>query len=230
MSRPPSERAFDPVAHLYDAWYDTALGHTVDELEKDLLYALAMPRPSDHTLDVGTGTGHFALDLARLGSAVIGLDLSGPMLSVARAKGSRAHLLRGDAAALPLRDGRFDLVLSVTLLEFVADPEQSLGEMWRMVPPGGRMVIAVLNALSPWAWARRRSSRRQATPFDDATFFFPWQFVRLLDRFGPVEWNSSVFIAPNGTGLRFAWALERVGRLLLKPFGALLVGRVTKCT
>jgi len=226
--RPPSEHAFDTVAELYDTWFDTPLGRTVDELEKDLLYRLAELHRVSRAADVGTGTGHFATDLAAHGLTVIGVDLSLPMLSAAQAKGQAVHLLQGDAAALPLATASFDLVLSVTALEFVAHPERAIAEMWRVLRPGGRLVVGVLNELSPWAWARHRESKTQETPFSHAHFFYPWEFVRLLRRLGPVTWSSSVFIGPNGEGLRYAWYLERVGRTLCKPFGALLVGRVTK--
>jgi len=227
-SRPASERAFDGVAPLYDSWFETPLGRVVDEVEKDLLWRLAEPRSAEDALDVGTGTGHFALDLATRGLQVVGVDLSRPMLSVARGKNPTSHFARGDAAALPLAAEAFDLVLSVTALEFVAQRQQALAEMWRAVRPGGRLVVAALNALSPWAWARQRESQRQQTPFAHAHFFYPWEFVRLLSRLGPVTWNSSVFIAPNGKGLHWVWGLERAGRVLCKPFGALLVGRVKK--
>ncbi len=229
-TRPPSERAFDAVAQFYDAWFETPLGGIVDALEKDLLYRMAELQPSERVLDAGTGTAHFALDLAARGGVVIGLDLSLPMLAVARRKAPSAHLLCGDAAMLPLGGSQFDLVFSVTMLEFVASPERALGEMWRVVRPGGRLVIGVLNALSPWALARRRESRRQETPFDNAHYFYPWEFIRLLQRLGRVSWSSSVFVAPGGAGLGLAWALESVGRALFKPFGALLVGRIAKCT
>jgi ubiquinone/menaquinone biosynthesis C-methylase UbiE len=229
-ARPPSEHAFDAVAPLYDGWFDTTLGLTVDTLEKDLLYALAAPRAGERVLDVGTGTGHFALDLAQQVATVVGIDLSAPMLAVARSKGGTVSWLRGDAAALPLASATFDLIVSVTALEFVASAEQAIHAMWRLLRPGGRIVVGALNALSPWAWARRRESRQQETPFSHARFFYPWELRRLLGRLGPVTLSSAVFVGPGGGGLRQAWRLERAGRLLLRPFGALLVGRVTKCT
>jgi len=228
--RPPSEHAFDAVAALYDGWFDTPLGQTVDALEKDLLLAIAAPRAGERVLEVGTGTGHFALDLARRSLNVVGVDLSAPMLAVARSKGSVVFWLRGDAGSLPLRPAAFDLVLSVTALEFVASTERTIDAMWRALRPGGRLVVGVLNALSPWAWARRRESRRLKTPFSHARFLYPWELLRLLGRLGPVTWRSTVFIGPGGGGMRWAWGLERAGRRLLRPFGALLVGRVDKCT
>jgi len=229
VPRPASERAFDPVARLYDAWFDTPLGQTVDQLEKGLLYRLADLHPLERVLDAGTGTAHFALDLAARGGVAVGVDISRPMLEEAHGKHPSAHLVLGDAAALPLRDGAFDLVFSVTMLEFVADPERALSDMWRVLRPGGRLVVGVLNALSAWAWARKRESSKQKTPFDHAHFFYPWEFVRLLRQFGPASWSSSVFLLPSGTGLSRAWTLERIGRALFRPFGALLVGRISKC-
>jgi len=229
-ARPPSEHAFDGAAPFYDSWFSTPLGGTVDALEKDLLYGLAAPRPGERALEVGTGTGHFALDLTRRGLDVVGVDISAPMLAAAASKDIATHWLRGDAAALPCCACSFDLVLCVTALEFVANRERAVEEMWRVVRPGGRLVIAVLNAWSPWAWARRRESRAQETPFSHAHFFHPGEFVGLLRRFGRVAWSSSVFVGPEGTGLRWAWGLERAGRIVLRPFGALLVGRLNKCT
>jgi ubiquinone/menaquinone biosynthesis C-methylase UbiE len=232
--RPASEHAFDAAAPYYDSWFDLPLGQTVDALEKDLLYGLAGLRPGERALDVGTGTGHFALDLAGHGLEVVGVELSPGMLEVARGRGPQespagtAHLVCGDAAALPLAPAAFDLVLSVTALEFVAKRERALAEMWRAVRPGGRLMVGALNAISPWAWARRRESQKQETPFSHAHFFAPWEFRRLLRALGPVTWNSSVFVGPGGAGQSRAWGLERLGRAALRPFGALLVGRVTK--
>ncbi len=226
--RPPSERAFDGVASVYDSWFEMPLGRIADQLEKDLLYQLAVPRKGEFVLDVGTGTGHFAFDLAARGGMVVGIDISTPMLAVAQYKGTAVHLLQGDVAALPVATESFDLVFSATMLEFVAHRERAVKEMWRALRPGGRLVVAVLNALSPWAWARRLESRTQATPFSHAHFFYPWEFVGLLNDLGRVTWSSSVFVGPQGTGLSWAWGLERLGRAALKPFGALLVGRVRK--
>jgi ubiquinone/menaquinone biosynthesis C-methylase UbiE len=229
-SRPASERAFDPVARLYDQWYEAPLGQTADELEKDLLYGLAHVDVPGRAIDVGTGTGHFAADLGGCGWQVVGLDLSAAMLAVAKEKPAKTALIRADAAALPCASGAFDLVLSVTALEFVARRQEAVREMWRLVGPGGRLVVAALNAWSPWAWARRREGQHQETPFSHAHFFTPREFLGLLRPLGRVTWSSSVFIGPSGECLALAWGLERIGRALLRPFGALLAGRVEKCS
>jgi len=218
---------FDPFAAAYDAWLATPLGRTVDEVEKDLLAQFAGEVPGQRALDVGTGTGHFAQFLAGRGACAVGVDISRPMLRVASAKKHMPPLVQADAGTLPFGDGSFDLVFSVTALEFVPDPVRALGEMVRVCRPGGRLVVGVLNAWSPWAWSRRRMAKRNPDdPFAAAHFYAPPEFVRLLSPFGKPAWGSSVFVLPAGQGLGRAWALERFGRRFLKPFGALLVGRV----
>jgi len=223
-----AEGPFDPFAALYDSWFSTPLGHTVDLLEKDLLRQFAGEVAGKRVLDVGTGTGHFALFLAGLGARVIGVDISRPMLRVAAAKENMPPLAQADAMVLPFGDGCFDLIFSVTALEFVRDPARATSEMVRVCRPGGRLVLGVLNRWSPWAWARREAVRRNpADPFASAHFFSPPEFTRMLRPYGKLTWSSSVFILPGGEGLSRARAVERFGRRFLKPFGALLVGRLS---
>lgn len=219
----------DPaLAASYDSWFETPMGWVVDRLEKRLIYRLARPRAGESALDVGTGTGHFACDLATRGLRVTGYDSSAAMLQVARAKDLGVHWQQGEAESLPFADGSFDLVLSVTTLEFVRDSDLALAEMYRVTAPGGRMVVAVLNALSPWAKARQREAAQQETPFRYAHFFTPAEFVTALRRFGRPRWNSSVFFLPSGLGMGLADLLEFLGRALCRGYGALLVGRVDK--
>jgi ubiquinone/menaquinone biosynthesis C-methylase UbiE len=216
------------VALGYDEWFETPLGRVVDRLEKRLIYHLAEPERGESVLDLGTGTGHYAMDLARHGLHVVGYDRSEAMLEVARGKKSSVTWRQGDAASLPFEDAHFALVLSVTMLEFVDDPSAVLDEMWRVTAPGGRMVVAVLNNNSPWAAMYQSEAQGAETPFRHAHFFMPQEFVDLLSRYGEPRWSSSVFVPPSGRGLRLAGALESLGQTLMRTHGALLVGRVDK--
>jgi len=218
----------EEFAETYDSWFETPLGNLVDRLERALIFRLAQPKAGERALDVGTGTGHFACLLAKQGLQVIGLDSSEAMLRVAREKGAPVHWQRGEAEALPFPTGSFDLVLSVTTLEFVRDPAQALQEMYRVLAPGGRMVIAVLNANSPWAKVYQEEAQRQESPFRQAHFFTPEEFLALLGAYGRPRWNSSVFISPSGKGARFAPLLEWWGQHVARNRGALLVGRIDK--
>ena len=93
------------------------------------------------TLDVGCGTGTFAVALAGRRGKVWGVDPSPEMLSEARAKGSRARFKEGNAESLPFKDGWFERVVMRLSLQHVERP-RALAEAARVLIPGGRIVIA----------------------------------------------------------------------------------------
>jgi ubiquinone/menaquinone biosynthesis C-methylase UbiE len=150
------------------------------------------------------------------------------MLRVARAKDSPVTWQRGEAEALPFADNSFDLVFSVTTLEFVDDPARALSEMFRVAVPGGRLIVAVLNATSVWGQGYIREALQQDTPFRYARLYTPAEFVRALSVHGQVHWTSSGFFAPSGRGVRLANLLESIGQTFCRGHGALLVGRIDK--
>lgn len=102
-------------------------------------------RPGQHVLDLGTGGGHLARDIARaVGAAgrVIGLDPSPDQLEHARAAdGSDAvEWVEGTGDALPVDDETLDGVTSIQVLEYVADLPPLLRDVHRSLRPGGRFV------------------------------------------------------------------------------------------
>jgi len=230
MSTLPRHNPFEEpaLASTYDRWFETFLGRVVDRLERDLIYRLARPRAGELALDVGAGTGHFACELERRGLRVVGYDRSAAMLQQARAKTDRVLWQQGRAEALPFSDGAFSLALSVTTLEFVDDLQRALAEMVRVTAPGGRVVVATLNAASAWGRAYLAEARRQETPFHYAHLLTPQEFVALLRPYGRLRWSSAVFIPPSGRGVILADLLESLGQLGARRRGALLVGRIER--
>ena len=103
-------------------------------------------RPGDRVLDVATGTGAVAAELAsRYGCRVTGVDQSDAMLAAAGARlaerglADRVELVRGEAEALPFADGDFDGLTVTYLLRYVDDPGATLAELARVVRPGGTL-------------------------------------------------------------------------------------------
>jgi SAM-dependent methyltransferase len=108
-------------------------------------------------LEVGCGAAQCSRWLAARRARVVGLDLSAGMLDQARELGRRpgapapAGLIQADARALPLADGTFDVAFSAYgAVPFVADPERIMGEVARVLRPGGRWVFALTH---PVRWA-----------------------------------------------------------------------------
>jgi len=145
---------FGKIASRYDTWYQTPRGTMYDRLEKRAIDSL-LPAASDggKLLEIGCGTGHFSEHFASKGFEVTGVDISEPMVAVARQQNIRSGEFHvGDAERLPFTDGTFDVVAAITVLEFVCDPVSVVSEMVRCVKqPGGALILGVLNRLTEWA-------------------------------------------------------------------------------
>jgi ubiquinone/menaquinone biosynthesis C-methylase UbiE len=105
-------------------------------------------RPGERVLDVACGTGIVArLAAPRVGAtgSVTGLDIDPEMLRVARETASAVvptiRWQEGDALGLPFPDGSFDVVLCQQGVQFFADGTVALGEMRRVLAPGGRVAV-----------------------------------------------------------------------------------------
>jgi arsenite methyltransferase len=101
-------------------------------------------QPGDDVVDVGCGPGFYVAELADVAGSVLGIDTSPQMLAVAakRSEGRGNVTFReGDAMAIPAEDGSFDRALSVQVFEYVSDVPKALGEMRRVLRPGGRALI-----------------------------------------------------------------------------------------
>ncbi len=109
------------------------------------LQAILPLLPANHIIaDLGCGSGPLAAELARHVKTVIGVDNSAEMLKAARKRltGVRnVDLRRGELTELPLADGEVDAAMMVLALTYVPTPEKAIGEMARVIRPGGKAVI-----------------------------------------------------------------------------------------
>jgi demethylmenaquinone methyltransferase / 2-methoxy-6-polyprenyl-1,4-benzoquinol methylase len=137
---------FDRIAGLYDVMNSimtAGLHHRWRSRAADL----AALQPGDRALDVATGTGDLALELARRvapGGEVVGSDFSEGMLEHARRKGEGVTGVRfeqANALALPYTDGEFAAATVGFGARNFSDLDQGLREMTRVVSPGGRVVV-----------------------------------------------------------------------------------------
>jgi SAM-dependent methyltransferase len=117
-------------------------------------------RPGQRVLDVGVGTGNAAVEAARRGARVVGVDLTPAQVERARDRcrreGVDVDLRVGDAQALDLPDDAFDVVLSVMSVIFASDHARALAEMARVCAPGGTVAVT---AWAAGGWSERWRAR-----------------------------------------------------------------------
>jgi demethylmenaquinone methyltransferase/2-methoxy-6-polyprenyl-1,4-benzoquinol methylase len=160
---------FDRIAGVYDVM-NTVMTAGLHHRWRARAADLAAVGPGTRALDVATGTGDLAIELAARGGDVVGTDFSDGMLERARAKAPGLTWERADALALPYPDGTFDAATVGFGARNFADLGRGLREMARVVRPGGRVVV--LEITTP-----------QKPPL--STFFSLWfdRIVPLLGRF-----------------------------------------------
>lgn len=183
------EKLFDEWPEKYDQWFETPIGALVKKYENQLLLDLLQPQAEELILDVGCGTGVFTLNILGLGTRVIGLDISQPMLLRAgqKAKKYPFRAVAGDMRVLPFADECFDRVVSMTALEFIADGQLAVEDLFRVVKKGGVVVVTTLNSLSPWADRRRRSAEKGQSLFKQMIFRSPDELRALAPVDGTVK-------------------------------------------
>jgi SAM-dependent methyltransferase len=105
-----------------------------------LFEAVAEAKHTD-VLEVGCGEGELAERIVRdLGASLVALDQSARMVELARARGVDARI--GDVQELPFADASFDVVVAAWMLYHVASLDRGIGEIARVLRPGGRLVAA----------------------------------------------------------------------------------------
>ena len=99
------------------------------------------PQPGERILDVAAGTGTSSASLARSGATVVAVDFSTGMVEEGRKRNPQIEFVEADAQKLPFGDDEFDVVTISFGLRNVADPKAALAEMYRVLKPGGRLLV-----------------------------------------------------------------------------------------
>jgi len=208
-----------------------------------LLAEAVRNRQTPRILDCGCGTGH-NLALLRLYGAPVGIDLTWTGLAFARGRGERA-IAQATAASLPFPDATFDVVTSFDVIYALDDAVEAaaLGEMFRVLRPGGHLVLnaAAMDVLkgnhSVLANEVRRYNRRTLSDrltrtgfeirrmsYTNATILPIVAAVRLFQRAsGHEESNQEISVPPGPVNAALTGALAVEARLLRfvdMPFGS----------
>ena len=162
LLRSRSRAAFDAQAPTYDTGMEgeharRLYPHVLAEVRRAVAGG-----PAPHLLDLGCGTGALAeLVLGEIpGARLTCVDLSPKMVEATRSRlGERAEVLLCDVERLPFRDGSFDAAWCNDSFHHYPDPERAAFQAWRVLAPGGALVVgdawqpaparAIMNAWMP---------------------------------------------------------------------------------
>ena len=187
---------FDRIARVYDRMNSVmtaGMHHRWRERAADL----AQVGPGTTALDVATGTGDLAVELARRGAEVTGMDFAPAMLELARRKAPGLAFEEGDALALSYEDASFDAVTVGFGARNFSDLDRGLGEMARVTKPGGRVVVLEITTPQkpPLSW-----------------FFRAW-FDHVVPALGRVAGDPDAYTYLPSSVRRFPGPEELAGRM-----------------
>jgi len=167
---------FDRIARVYDRM-NSVMTAGMHHHWRRRAAELARVGPGSTALDVATGTGDLAIELARRGAEVTGSDFAPAMLEIARRKAPGLSFEEGDALNLAYPDESFDAVTVGFGARNFADLDRGLGEMARVTRPGGRVVVLEITTPTkpPLSW-----------------FFRAW-FDRVVPLLGRVAGDSDAY-------------------------------------
>lgn len=131
---------FDGVAGRYDVTNAILSGGNAP-LWRIATTKAVDPKPGERVLDVACGTGTSTASLAKGGARVVGADFSPGMIAEARRRHPALEFVEADATALPFGDDEFDAVTISFGLRNIVDPHAALAEFYRVLKPGGRVVV-----------------------------------------------------------------------------------------
>jgi SAM-dependent methyltransferase len=139
---------------FFDSWsrgYDAAIAQRLAYRPVHDAVLQALDPAAGRVLDIGCGTGELARRIRdeHPATAVVGCDFSAGMLAHAQAKNQAASWVQGDACRLPFRDGSFDVVISTEAFHWFPDQDAALREAWRVLAPGGRLLLALIAGPPP---------------------------------------------------------------------------------
>jgi ubiquinone/menaquinone biosynthesis C-methylase UbiE len=139
--------ADETVANTYDSYYETEFGKKVDELERAALLEAIQEVPRGKMLELGSGTGHWTNFFAEQGFTVTASDVSNAMFAHAHRKlAGRVDFKKADMMNLSIESESIENIAVITALEFVEDQMQAFAQIYRVLKPGGWLIVGCLNA------------------------------------------------------------------------------------
>ncbi|WP_456485758.1 class I SAM-dependent methyltransferase [Hydrogenimonas sp.] len=166
----PNIEPFEKLTEHYDHWFEEHSKVYAEELKA----IKALLPPFEKGIEIGVGTGRFAAPLG----IKTGLEPSRKMAQIAKTRG--IEVIPGQAEAIPLPDDSYDFALMVTTICFVDDAKKALQEIWRILKPGGFIIVGFVDKETPLG--RLYQKNKEKSRFYKTAHFFSGDEVMSLLR------------------------------------------------
>lgn len=175
---------FENYSQKYDEWFDK--NSSIYELELQAVKEL-LPE-SENSIEIGVGSGRFAAPLG----IKLGIDPSKKMGKLAEKRGIK--FIEGVAESLPFPDSHFDFILMVTTICFLDNISKAFKEAYRVLKPGGYLIVGFINAESPMGKMYEKN-RNESTFYKDARFYSVKEVVSYMEKahFRDFRFKQAVF-------------------------------------
>ncbi|WP_054841057.1 class I SAM-dependent methyltransferase [Thermococcus peptonophilus] len=170
----PKIEPFEKHRDRYENWFERNRYAYLSELEA---FKRLLPKEGRGT-EIGVGTGRFAAPLG----IKLGVEPSKAMAEIARKRGG-IEVIEGTAENLPFEDNSMDYLLMVTTICFVDDPEKALREAYRVLKPGGALIIGFVDRNSTIG-RFYEEHKNESIFYKEARFFSTEELLELLKKVG----------------------------------------------
>ena len=182
---------FETSAEQYETWFEKHPATYQSEINA-IRNVLPVDWKNQRGMEIGIGTGRFAIPF----NIKEGIEPAAAMRKIAETKD--IHATEGIAENLPFDKNEFDFALMVTTICFVDEPSKSCSETYRILKPGGSIIIGIVNKDSELG--KEYEARKQLSRFyKDATFFTVQDIIQLLTETGFInlKFQQTLITHPN---------------------------------